>query len=87
MGLDRPIPRGSAIVGSPIDGVVAKELMDETDEVLLLWCCWDIGALGFQLGPLYRYADKDGTRKGSVAAYMGRDVSATTRAVRFSVLY
>jgi hypothetical protein len=49
VGSDRPTPRGSGEpgVGEPtIDdvlGVVARELIGETEDALLLWCSEDIG--------------------------------------------
>jgi len=47
MGSDSPTPRGSGGMGTPaidaVSGVVAKELIDETEDALLLW---DIGCRG-----------------------------------------
>ena len=69
-GSDRPTPRGSGVAASvsPMDevsGVVAKEVIDENEDVLLLWGLEDIGPLGFRSGWLYRYADNDRARKGT----------------------
>ena len=54
MGSDRPTPRGSDEVDAPtIDGVlgvVAKELIDETEDALLLGVFEDIGPLGVPAG-------------------------------------
>jgi hypothetical protein len=70
MGSDRPTPRGSGEVGSPFiddtSGVVAREAIDEIEDLLLLGGLGGIGPLGFQPGSLYRYADKERARNGSM---------------------
>ena len=73
VGSDRPTPRGSGVPEevevSPIDdmsGVVVNELMDETEDLLLLWDFEGIGSLGFQPGSLYRHPDDIGTQNGAV---------------------
>ena len=37
-----------------VSGVVANELIDETEDVLLLWALEDIGPLGTQRRSFYR---------------------------------
>ena len=78
MGSDRPIPRGSGgvddeVVMSPVDGVVAKEAVDETEDALLLWGLGSIGPLGIQPGSFYRLGTRTGLGMercgGSVAVW------------------
>lgn len=51
VGSDSPTPRGSGGMGAPdidgVSGVVAKELIDETEDALLLW---DIEPQGIPAG-------------------------------------
>lgn len=49
-GSDRPTPRGSVVevdIPSDVSSVVVKELMEENEDVLLLWGLWNIGPLEF----------------------------------------
>jgi hypothetical protein len=73
-GSDRPTPCGP-VVGSGVDdiddsGVVVKELIEDTEDALLLWGSEDIRPLGFRPGSFYRSGDKCRPRKRSVAAYI-----------------
>ena len=89
LGSDNPTPRGpGGVIGSPIDdtsGVVAKELIDEMEDVLLLWGSEDIGPQRIQPGSFYRYADEHRAQKGSVAGYTTYGVFDTSPAHEFSV--
>lgn len=62
-GSDKPTPRGGVLGSSPIidntSGVVAKEPIDEVEEVLLLGGLGDIGPRHFQQSSFYRHPDKD----------------------------
>ena len=65
MGSDRPIPRGSdgvddEVAMSPVDGVVAKEAVDETEDALLLCDLGGIGPVGIQPGLFYRSRTRTG---------------------------
>ena len=44
VGSDRPIPRGpdESPISDDTSGVVAKEVMEEIEDVLFLWDLWDI---------------------------------------------
>ena len=73
VGSDRPTPRGSGVpeeVGvSPIDdmsGVVVNELIDETEDLLLLWGFEGVGPPGFQRGWFYRHPDNIRAQNGAV---------------------
>jgi len=88
MGSDKPTPRGPVeALMDDTSGVVAKELMDETDDALLLGGEGDIGPQRFQPGSFYRYANKHRSQKESVAGCMGYGMFATSPALEFSALH
>ena len=75
VGLDRPIPRGSdgvddEVATSPVDGVVAKEAVDETEDALLLWGLGNIGHLGIRPGSFYRSRTRIELEKGKCGGVM-----------------
>ena len=45
---------------SPVDGVVVKEAVDETEDALLLWGLGNIGPLGTKLSSFYRLRTRTG---------------------------
>ena len=67
-----------------ISSVVAKEVIDGNEDVLLLWGLEVIGPLGFRSGRFYRYAGSDRARKETMA---DAACFSTTHTVEFSVLY
>jgi hypothetical protein len=72
VGSDRPTPLGSGVAPGgvgvfPMDemsGVVAKEEMEETEDVLLMWGLKDIKPLEFRLDWLH-FIDGDRQGQGS----------------------
>jgi len=50
-----------------VSGVVVKELMEETEDVLLLWDFEDMGTLGVPAGSAFKYADENRAQNGTVA--------------------
>ena len=75
---------------SPVDGVVAKEAVDETEGALLLWGLGNIGPLGIQPGLFYRSRTRTGLGMESVAEvwrYGGHDATCWPRLAPSSTIF